>query len=199
MCILAGGWFLPGGLTRSGTYPTLSGRNQFGNALLLLDHLFLLLLPQPVTFIRVCQPFNRIKLEHFDAVKLQRKKIPCLSWISIVWQYETAPYWLNWLNFYRTQVRSLPCFVSHILLVFNFAQVVGFVKVFRWISLSCEMDFSKLINWFYKLLHEFVEVVLRIPRPLPNITKLKFDKYFKACWSFCFDLKVNEYSMPWVL
>ena len=113
--------------------------------------------------------------------------------------YETAPYWLNWPNFYQTQVRSLPCFVSHFLFVFNFAQVVGFVKVVRWISPSCEMDFSKLINWFYKLLHEFVKVVLCIPRPLPNKTKLKFDKYFKAYWSFCFELNVlNKYSMPWV-
>ena len=29
-----------------------------------------------------------------------------------------------------------------------------------------------------------------IPCPLPNKTKLSFDKYFKAYWSFCFELNV---------
>ena len=46
----------------------------------------------------------------------------------------------------------------------------------------------------FSLLHGFVEVVLCISSPLPNKPKLKFDKDFKACCSFCFELK---YSMPW--
>ena len=36
---------------------------------------------------------------------------------------------------------------------------------------------------------------------LPNKTKLKFDQDFKACWSFCLELKVlneSKYSMSWV-
>ena len=51
------------------------------------------------------------------------------------------------------------------------------------------------------LLHGFVNVVLCFSRPLPNKTKLKFDQDFKACWSFCFELKVlneSKYSMSWV-
>ena len=62
------------------------------------------------------------------------------------------------------------------------------------IFMSCYMD-------LLKLLRGFVRVVLRISRPLPNKTTLKFDQDFKACWSFCFELKVlNEakYSVPWV-
>ena len=35
-----------------------------------------------------------------------------------------------------------------------------------------------------------VKVVLCISCPLPNKTKLEFDQDFKACWSFCFELKV---------
>ena len=51
-----------------------------------------------------------------------------------------------------------------------------------------------------KLLRKFVKVVLYISRPLPNKTKLKFDHDFNACCSFCFELKVlnwSKYSMPW--
>ena len=52
-----------------------------------------------------------------------------------------------------------------------------------------------------KLLHGFVRVVLCLSRPLSNKTKLKFDQDFKACWSFCLELKVlneSKYSMSWV-
>ena len=48
-----------------------------------------------------------------------------------------------------------------------------------------------------KSLHWFVQVVLC---SLPK-TMLKFDQHFKACWSFCFELKVLsdlKYSMPFV-
>ena len=44
----------------------------------------------------------------------------------------------------------------------------------------------------FSLLHGVVEVVLSISSPLPNKPKLKFDKDFKVCCSFCFELK---YSM----
>ena len=46
-----------------------------------------------------------------------------------------------------TQVRLVPCLVSQslsqFLLLLNFAQIVGSVKVVRWISLSCFIDFFK--------------------------------------------------------
>ena len=58
-----------------------------------------------------------------------------------------------------------------------------FVKIDSWISLSCYMD---LLN----LLHVFIKVAPYISSLLPNKTKLKFDQDFKACWSFCFELKV---------
>ena len=52
-----------------------------------------------------------------------------------------------------------------------------------------------------KVLREFVKVVLCISRHLPNKTKLRFDQDFKACWSFCFELKVlkneSKCSMTW--
>ena len=50
-------------------------------------------------------------------------------------------------NFCWTQVRALPCLVSHLLsqflLLLNFAQIVGFVKVVRWISLTYLIDIFK--------------------------------------------------------
>ena len=47
----------------------------------------------------------------------------------------------------------------------------------------------------------FSEVVLCIYRPWPNKSLLKFNQYFKACWSLCFEMRVlNEStnSMPWI-
>ena len=70
----------------------------------------------------------------------------------------------------------------------------GFVKIKTWISRSFNIDLSKLICGF-------VKVVLYIPPPLPTITKLKFDRDLKACRRFCFELlkvlKESKYSMPW--
>ena len=46
-----------------------------------------------------------------------------------------------------------------------------------------------------------VKVVLCISCPLPNKTMLEFGQGFKACWSFCFELKVSnesKYSLLWV-
>ena len=68
----------------------------------------------------------------------------------------------------------------------------GFVKIHLWISRSCYMDLSTLIQvviWIcqiglmelFSLLHGFVKVVLCISRSLPNKTKLKFDQDFNAC------------------
>ena len=56
------------------------------------------------------------------------------------------------------------------------------------------MDFSKL-------LHGFVKIDTWISRSLLNKTKLTFDQDFKACRSFCFEMKMlngSKYSMPWV-
>ena len=52
---------------------------------------------------------------------------------------------------------------------------------------SCFMD----LTW---LLERFDKVVQHISRPLQNNTKLKFDQDFRACWSFCFQLKVLSQS-----
>ena len=83
-------------------------------------------------------------------------------------------------NFYPNQVRLLPCLVAHsvtALLWLNFDQIVGFVKVVRWISPSCFMDLSKLIHGFvktdiwiflswyrdlWKVMHDFLWVVIWI-------------------------------------
>ena len=61
-------------------------------------------------------------------------------------------------------------------------------------SSSCYMD-------LLKLLRGFVKVVLCISHSSPNKTKVKFDQDIKACWSFCFELKMlNElkYTTSWV-
>ena len=67
----------------------------------------------------------------------------------------------------------------------NLAQIVGFVKVVKWIFWSCSMvcqnwymDFSSLFYGFNKVASGFVKAVLFISRPLPNKTKLKFDQDF---------------------
>ena len=64
------------------------------------------------------------------------------------------------------------------------------------------MDLSKVLHGFVtKLLHGLVKVVLCLSRRLLNKTKLKFDRDFKACWSFCCELKLlngSKYSMPCV-
>ena len=65
------------------------------------------------------------------------------------------------------------------------------------------MDLSKLVFVFVKVGTWICQVVPCISRPLPNKTKVKFDQEFKACWSFCSDLKVkmlieSKCSMPWV-
>ena len=43
---------------------------------------------------------------------------------------------------------------------------------------------------------------LCVSRYLTTQTKLKFDHDFKACWSYCFELKVlieSKHAMPWVI
>ena len=76
-----------------------------------------------------------------------------------------------------------------------------FVKIDQWISLICSMDLPKLIYGFscymdlpnyymYYCFVDFSKFFLCNPSPLPNKIKLKCDQDFKACWSFCFELKV---------
>ena len=51
------------------------------------------------------------------------------------------------------------------------------------------------------LLKRFDKVVQHISRPLQNKTKLKVDQEFRACWSFCFQLKAlsqSSHCLPWV-
>ena len=48
-------------------------------------------------------------------------------------------------------------------------------QIYTWISISWNMDLSKLLRGF-------VKVVLCISLLLPNKTKLKFEQDFKACW-----------------
>ena len=63
--------------------------------------------------------------------------------------------------------------------------------------------FCKLLHGFVwnmylsKFLHGLVKVVFMFFLPFAKQTKLKFDQDFKACWSFCFELKVlieSKYS-----
>ena len=70
------------------------------------------------------------------------------------------------LHFYQTQVRSLPCLVSHwvTMLLLNFVQIVWFVKVVKWIFLWYYMDLSTIVHGFLyscymvlsKLIHGFL-------------------------------------------
>ena len=63
------------------------------------------------------------------------------------------------ISFYRTQVWSLPCFVpDSVSALVAFCSTVGFLKLLHgfvkfviWISLSCCMDMSKLINGFLQV------------------------------------------------
>ena len=52
---------------------------------------------------------------------------------------------------------------------------------------SCFMD----LTWLFK---RFDKVAQHISRPLQNKTKLRFDQDFRACWSFCFQLKALSQS-----
>ena len=89
-------------------------------------------------------------------------------------------------HFYLTQVWSLPCLVTESVSLLNFVQIVGFVKIDKRIFLSWYMDFSNLLQGFFK-------VILCISYLLPNQTNLKSELDFKACWSVSFELKLlNE-------
>ena len=60
----------------------------------------------------------------------------------------------------------------------NFSKLLhGFVKIYTWISLGCNIHFPNMD--LSKLLHGFVKVVLCISLPFPNKTKLKFDQISK--------------------
>ena len=77
----------------------------------------------------------------------------------------------------------------------------GSAKCAEWISLNCYMDLSKLIHGFLQVFTWICQSCSMHFCPLPNKTKLKLDQNFKACWSFCFEVKVlneTKYSMPWV-
>ena len=65
----------------------------------------------------------------------------------------------------------------------------GFVKIDTWISLSCYMDLPKSLHGFVKVA-TWICQCLCISHPLPDTTTLKFDQDIKACWRFCFELKV---------
>ena len=73
---------------------------------------------------------------------------------------------------------------------------LSFFSLF-FVSFLLFLYFLSLLSFFAFLLFSYV--VLCIFRPLPNKTLLKFDQYFKACWSFCFETKSlneSEYSGP---
>ena len=65
----------------------------------------------------------------------------------------TSPHQESLSSSSLTQVRSLPSLVTPSLLLLNFAQIVGFVKVVRWISQCC------YTHGFVKKLFGFVYVV----------------------------------------
>ena len=88
----------------------------------------------------------------------------------------------KWQCFYETQVRSLPCLVSHSVTSWvsalvelysnwicqssymDFSKLLdGFVKIDIWISLVCYMNLSKLIHWHLVCTnHKFIATVLKI-------------------------------------
>ena len=51
-------------------------------------------------------------------------------------------------SFYRTQVRSSPCLVIPTQNDLVETWLLGFVKIVTWISLSCNLDLSKLLHGF---------------------------------------------------
>ena len=74
-------------------------------------------------------------------------------------------------------------FVDLSKLLHGFFKIDTFLFVVTWICQCCYM-------YLLELFHGFIKFVPCISHPLPKKTKLKFDQGFKACWSFCFELKV---------
>ena len=73
----------------------------------------------------------------------------------------------------------------------DFSKLIGgFVSIDTWISLNCYMGLSKLIHGFLQVFTWICQSCYMHFCPLPNKTKLKLDQNFKACWSFCFEVKV---------
>ena len=60
------------------------------------------------------------------------------------------------------------------------------ILVVTWTCQSGYMDLSKLLHIFVKVITCVCQVLACISCPLPNQTKLKFDKDFKACWIYWF-------------
>ena len=108
------------------------------------------------------------------------------------------------VSLYRNQVRSVPCLVNLSLTPLLLVVRPWRVKIHATSPcLQAELlhGFVKNDMGFSKLLHGFVKVVLCISRPLLKESKLKFYQDIKACWNFCFELKVlheSKYSTPWV-
>ena len=65
------------------------------------------------------------------------------------------------------------------------------------------MNLSKLFRGFVKVADAWIcQSCSMYSSPFAKKNKLKFDQHSKACWSFCFELKVlneSKFSMPWVL
>ena len=123
---------------------------------------------------------------------MEHIKLICFRQVSFSWDPSPIIY--------------LPCkSLWRSLLFFNFAQIVGFVKVVRrislkllhgfvkidtWISLSCYMDLSKLKHGFLDLLHGFVNIdTLLISLICYLDFYLKIDTWISHC---CFlDLSIS--------
>ena len=113
-------------------------------------------------------------------------------------------------DFYRNQVRSLPCLVTPSVrqcscwilskLLDLSTLLNGFLYVVTWICPNWYVNFSKLSHGFVKIdtwisLSCYMDLskLFYAFLALRQKNKLKFDQDFKPRWSFCFELKVlNE-------
>ena len=55
----------------------------------------------------------------------------------------------SYIKFFLSNSSPIIALPNQSLLVLNFAQIVGFVRVVTWISLSFDMDFTKLTHGFF--------------------------------------------------
>ena len=72
------------------------------------------------------------------------KYLSTYSWMI----YVCFEWYITYICNYWTQVLSLPCLVTQSVLLLNFAQIVRFVKVVRWICQYWYLGFPKLIHGF---------------------------------------------------
>ena len=105
---------------------------------------------------------------------------------------------------------ALPWSLCPCVLLLNFAQVVGFVKVVTWILLSCYMDLSKLIfgfllgfTWICQCCYMDLSMLLR---GFLKVNTWTFQSHFMPClhclwncflWIFKKEMSKTHWSWEW--